>query len=819
MTRPSDPGDGGSEPRYRDGELIVCFRAGVGDVERAAERSLPTDATVLQTNENLHAALVSLPERDVVTTASSLEQRAEVRFAERNEIVTADADPSSAVSTPTDTAGFVPDDPSFDDQYGPEQVDAPGAWEETLGSDAVTIAVLDSGVFYDHEDLAANMSTVVPNHGVDFASDNADGEDDSDPAPKDVEEETHGTQVAGILGASTDNGTGVAGISNCTILAVRVLGVDGTGSTWDIGTGIEWAATNGADVINLSLGSKGEDPFYWIAIETADENGVLTVGSAGNDGEELEEYGPASQCHIAVSAVESGDENTLASFSNSGEYVDLAAPGTSYWNTETTYPADDDGNPDPTAYDGFSGTSMAAPIVSGTAGLVLSANDSLSVDELVEVLTETATDVGLPAVEQGAGQVNAGGAVDAVTDQTGLAVALAGETGSVTVDHGVTVPYTATAQFDEFGFDVTDEVTVTVGDESILSVDEAAATVTAESGGETTLTATEDGFEATVDVTVDLVVEDLSFAVGGETETLALVEGATVEYGATAEYSDGSTADVTDDIELAVEGNETPVLTIDETAAELTAQVTGETTVTATYEGVEAVVGVTVVEPLDASFVVTPTDPLVGEAVTFDAASTVGTVESYEWAFTAGSSADTSLTTGASTGGQSGQAVAGDTFENGTGVKLTRVFEEAEPVEVSLTVTDITGAVEMVEDTIQVSEPGPVTVSATTESPSVGDTAATLSIEATNADSITVRKLWTDWETGLDDPADGPTVTDRVQETGAFDLAWETLQRDVSTAVTVDIPLETYVGGEYLLAVVANRDLAFAASSVLLEIE
>ncbi|PSP31807.1 hypothetical protein BRC64_08980 [Halobacteriales archaeon QH_10_67_22] len=395
---PTPPREG-SAGDPRDGEIIIGFSDDVSDLEAEARAAAPSGSNVLRVNERLDAVLVELPDSAAMAdTMAGLDSQDGVEFAEENVIVSADdVGPAAAVETAT-----------------------------TLGSSEVTIAVLDQGVKYDHEDLAPNMDDSVQNFGVDFAGTSTElGEypgEDTDPYPKKFEAgepwyendtEAHGTQVAGISAARADNGTGVSGISNCSILSVRVLGTSGSGSGFDIADGISWAVDFGADVVNLSLGSPGEADIYDRAVEYADENGVLTVASAGNGSTEREEYGPGSQVHLGVSAVESGDDSTLAGFSNTGDYVDLTAPGTSYFNTETTYPADlETGDPSTDTYTGFSGTSMSAPVVSGVAGLALSADPDLTLDELVRVLETGARDVGLTEKEQGAGHVDAANAVD-----------------------------------------------------------------------------------------------------------------------------------------------------------------------------------------------------------------------------------------------------------------------------------------------------------------------------------------------------------------------------------------------------------------------
>jgi serine protease len=269
------------------------------------------------------------------------------------------------------------------------------AWEETLDDSGVTVAVVDQGVQYDHPDLEGN---VAGDPGYDFV----DG--DTDPYPDDLSREIHGTHVAGIAAAGVNNGTGVSGIGNSTIISGRSLSEDGTGSVSDIADGIQWAADRGADVINLSLGGGGASQTMQNAVSYATSNGALVVAAAGNAGTRGVSYPAAfSEC-LAVSALD--PDESLASYSQYGNDIELAAPGT---NVLSTWPAPG------TNYNRISGTSMATPVAAGVAGLTL-AKWNLSNVELRNHLKNTAVDVGLSADKQGAGRVDAG---NAVTTQPG----------------------------------------------------------------------------------------------------------------------------------------------------------------------------------------------------------------------------------------------------------------------------------------------------------------------------------------------------------------------------------------------------------------
>ena len=373
-------GAAGPQSGEKPNELLIGVAPSTNTV-RTAERALPAEARVVGRNDTLGYVRAELPEQASTTAkarvAETVASRPGIEYAEPNAIY---------------ETLLIPNDPRFDDQYAPEMVNAPGAWDTTLGDSDVTIAVVDEGIKYDHPDLEGNMAD---GNGRDFV------DDDSDPYPDELTDENgddtweyHGTHVAGIAAARTDNSAGVAGVSNATLLSVRALDETGSGYISDIADGIQWAADNGADVINLSLGGGGYSETLQSAVAYAQGEGVLLVAAAGNDSGGSVSYPAAySEC-IAVSALD--PDGSLAPYSSTGPEIELAAPGTRLLSTWT-----DDG------YNSISGTSMAAPVVSGVAALVLS-HRSLSSEGVRKHLTDTSTDIGLPSDEQGAGRVNAG---------------------------------------------------------------------------------------------------------------------------------------------------------------------------------------------------------------------------------------------------------------------------------------------------------------------------------------------------------------------------------------------------------------------------
>ncbi|WP_254523952.1 S8 family peptidase [Natrinema caseinilyticum] len=401
----------GRSPGPKNSELIVGVDPDGSGVEAELQSSLPPNAEIVHTNETLSYAAVSVSDEGdnptKETVREDLHDAETVRYTENNETYRAlEVTPPDSNATVPDSAGdgddaaplYTPDDPRYGSQYAPQQVNCETAWEKTLGDPNVTISVVDQGIQYDHPNLEGTVSDGVSNGGYDFV------DDDGDPYPT-SESESHGTHVGGIAAGGTDNGTGHAGISNCTLLSARVLSASGGGSLSDIADAIQWSADQGADVINLSLGGGTPTDLMAEACQYAYSNGSLLVAAAGNDYGGSVSYPAAYDSVVAVSSLDESEQ--LSDFSNVGPEIDLAAPGT---KVLSSVPWD--------RYDSYSGTSMASPVVAGVAGLTLSAWPSLSPQELRAHLTRTAVDVGLSDVEQGSGRVDAGNAVTTDPDSS-----------------------------------------------------------------------------------------------------------------------------------------------------------------------------------------------------------------------------------------------------------------------------------------------------------------------------------------------------------------------------------------------------------------
>ncbi|PSP87965.1 hypothetical protein BRC90_09220, partial [Halobacteriales archaeon QS_4_69_34] len=432
----------GSKGSSRSEEVVLGVEPAGRGWERAVARAVPDTASVVAQNRALGFVTVEFPARATSTerAAAAVERREGVRYAEANA---------------TYEALYTPTDPRYGDQTAPEVVGAPTAWETTTGSADVTVAVLDTGVALDHPDLAANVrSDAAGGPGRDFV----DG--DGDPSP-DAAEENHGTAVAGVVGAAIDNGAGIAGLNQSPVIYGRVLDETGTGYLSDIAAAIQWATDEGADVINLSLGSSADTQTMREALDYAEQRGVLVVAAAGNDGGGSVIYPAANSEAVAVSAL-TADGDDIAQFSNVGPEIELAAPGVHLLTAAHDPDAD---------YRRFSGTSAATPVVTGVAALALAAwrdddGDGSADDgrfggpELRAHLRETAVDVGLGSEEQGAGRIDAANAVGTVPASL--------DVGDVDLSGGVAFGRVAT------GSRATDTVRVTNRGRETLTVTDAA---------------------------------------------------------------------------------------------------------------------------------------------------------------------------------------------------------------------------------------------------------------------------------------------------------------------------------------------------------
>ena len=304
-------------------------------------------------------------------------------------------------------ASVIPDDTRYaTQQWGVQRVDCPAAWDVIKASWSVIVAVIDTGVDYNHPDLIGSVDRI---NGYNFVAGNTNTMDDNG----------HGTHVSGIISAMTNNAAGVAGVSwGARILPIKVLDATGSGSTVFISSGIPYAVSKGAKIINMSLGGEDLSLAERFAVDDAYSKGVIIVAASGNGGSDgigdpLVAFPAALDDVIAVGA--SGKDNKIAEFSNYGSEIDVVAPGIDIWSTVTMTNL---GSPidflwDSSGYASSDGTSMATPFVSGVVALILAKDSTLTFSDVYEKITGSATDI--PPADRddftGYGLINASGAV------------------------------------------------------------------------------------------------------------------------------------------------------------------------------------------------------------------------------------------------------------------------------------------------------------------------------------------------------------------------------------------------------------------------
>lgn len=370
---------------------------------------LPKNLQARPSRGQRHHAIVTVAGTSVASEAPVEVDEAAIKKA-CDDIIAANAgvplscEPNRVVKAFTTT-----NDPYLGNLYGLTKMAAQEAWGYTTGSASTVVAIIDTGVNYNHPDLYDNIlrnsGEVAANYqdddgngyvddvlGYDFANIDADPDDDHG----------HGSHCAGIVGARGNNGLGVVGINwSVGILPVKALDSRGSGTSADVAAGIEYAVDRGAAIVSLSLGGPWPSSAIENAISYARGQGVLVVAAAGNQGRDIDEYPmyPASLTDeniISVAATTADDD--IAYFSNFGvTSVDVGAPG---YNIQSTVLGAD--------YAYYSGTSMATPYVAGLAALVKSANPALSYAELRDAIFSSVDYI--PAL---GGKTSTGGRVNA----------------------------------------------------------------------------------------------------------------------------------------------------------------------------------------------------------------------------------------------------------------------------------------------------------------------------------------------------------------------------------------------------------------------
>lgn len=370
---------------YTRGELLVKFKQNTPQKELGAQLK-NNNAQIVDTIKELDVLIVQVPEYTEERVLNALSNNPHVEYVELNGRAYASFTPNDAYfahrqwglentgQTINNVTGTIDAD-----------IDASAAWDTTQGD--TQIAILDTGVSQDHEDLS---SQIIANK--DFTGSTSGYNDING----------HGTHTAGIAGAVANNGIGVAGgCPQCLLMNGKVLNDSGSGAYSWIANGIIWAADNGAQVISMSLGGSTKSTTLERAVNYAWNKGVVLVAAAGNSGNPSKSYPAAYTNVIAVAATNNRDQK--ASFSNYGaKWVDIAAPGVdifSTWNNSTD------------RYRYLSGTSMSTPFVASVAGLVWSTSYGTSPTAVRSRIEGTADKISGTGKHWSAGRVNAAKAV------------------------------------------------------------------------------------------------------------------------------------------------------------------------------------------------------------------------------------------------------------------------------------------------------------------------------------------------------------------------------------------------------------------------
>jgi len=421
-----------SEPNFIPGEVLVKFRTGY-TVATATSALSQVGAKMIQTFPRINVWHLKLEAAQSVTEAvNTLNALSTVEYAEPNYIY---------------HTCVMPNDQYLSLQWGlhntgqtdgiaDADIDAPEAWDIQTGNNSVLIGIIDTGVNYNHEDLANNIRT---NPGEDAWADpnnpqTGNGVDDDGNGMVDdwkgwnfvtktndaMDDEGHGTHCAGIIGAEGNNDIGIAGINwQAQILPLKFLNSNGEGNSIDAVAAIFYAIDMGVDILSNSWGSNEESLTLKDAITAANNAGILFVAAAGNDGINTDNYPNYPSCHdvpnvVSVAASDDEDlrsiwgsdggggggsdcgscgfimyrkpiplawDNDPRTYATSGSNygavtVDLAAPGTEIYSTYLS------------SYRSLSGTSMATPFVAGVAGLLKAQNPNLTHLEIKQILLE-----------------------------------------------------------------------------------------------------------------------------------------------------------------------------------------------------------------------------------------------------------------------------------------------------------------------------------------------------------------------------------------------------------------------------------------------
>lgn len=397
----------GAEEKFVPDELLIQFYAGVSkDISDEVLRGQGvSEADEIQ---SIRVKRIKVPEQALEQVMAALAKNKHVKFVEKNYI----ADPVA-----------IPNDPSFPVQWHLSKIFAPQGWDVSTGQSLVKIGIADSGVDPAHPDLASKL---LP--GYNFYDNNTDTQDVYG----------HGTQVAGSAAAIGNNGVGISGVAwNNGIVPLRVTDTSGYAYSSTMANAVTYCADHGIRVVNLSFAGTSSSATVQTAIDYAWKKGTIVFAAAGNSASSVTNYPAGYNNVVAVSATTSTD--TRASFSNYGSWITVAAPGSGIYTTSRGG-----------GYASVSGTSFASPITAAVGALVLSVNQSLTAQQVVDIIKQSADDLGTSGFDQdfGYGRVNVAKALAAAqvavvqTDGTPPTITVSTPTG--VVSGNVTIASSAT---------------------------------------------------------------------------------------------------------------------------------------------------------------------------------------------------------------------------------------------------------------------------------------------------------------------------------------------------------------------------------------
>lgn len=409
--------------RFGSPEILVKFKSGVTQ-EAIGRLTAERHDRIEDRIENADGwdAIDDLDNEDAAALVKEYQQLPEVEYAEPNFEINLEEAPAGPLEP------ILPRDPQFNDQWAlansgqkggkkGADISATLAWARTTGSDEVVVAVLDTGVDYNHEDLTENMwrrpEKMAPYHDNELGTiDDEFGFNAIDAAADPMDDNGHGTHCAGIIGAEGENNLGIAGVNwKVQIMPLKFMNASGSGSTKDAIEAINYVidrkkAGVNVRIISASWGSTQKSRALGDVIRKAYENDILFVAAAGNstiDNDRTPHFPSSYDVPnvISVAALDRKDE--LASFSNYGvKSVAIAAPGVDILSTWLD-----------NQYEEKSGTSMATPVVAGVAALVLAEHPQMSVDELRKKLLDSTDPIAaLKGKTVTGGRINAAKALD-----------------------------------------------------------------------------------------------------------------------------------------------------------------------------------------------------------------------------------------------------------------------------------------------------------------------------------------------------------------------------------------------------------------------